>query len=165
MLCFGFLLFFFFNKSALNYVSVGKASSSIVSQVFFFRFWLLLWKKQHSASHWKQCILQQCERKHRNAEMWWCVLLDVTGVISANFQCYLKKKKKKQLPWEKPLAGGVKLWLNSWPVIRMQEAEFHVPPLPSCGTLRGGGGGALRHGGTEQMVNVRRAHACHHHLH
>lgn len=27
------------------------------------------------------------------------------------------------------------------------------------------GWGELQHGGTEQMVNVRRAHACHHHLH
>lgn len=28
-----------------------------------------------------------------------------------------------------------------------------------------GRGGGLQHSGTEQMVNVRRAHACHHHLH
>lgn len=60
-----------------------------------------------------------------------------------SFKMTFNAIKKKQFPWEKPLAGGVKLWLNSWPVIRMQEAEFHVPPLPSCGTLgRAAGGGS-----------------------
>lgn len=46
---------------------------------------------------------------------------------------------KKQFPWEKPLAGGVKLWLNSRPVIRMQEAEFHVPPRAAPWVRVGGG--------------------------
>ena len=92
------------------------------------------------------------------------------GVPFISVQAIFKKKKKSDLRGfgSVEVEGMIKLSAShldagsglsraSWDTLTVPQTSLHFP-LQRCAEQ-------LQRGGTEQMVNVCSAHACHHHLH